>query len=276
MTPFPRRLVLATCLFALDVWAENAAFRTLQPGVEYGTVTLAEHPEAGDGKLHVIRIDPALAEVELGLASEQNGMRTAAQWAARGQYSVVINAGMFEMDYRSNVGHLEQRGHVNQKNWKSSYQSVLLLHPKEKGVPAATMIDRDSADFEAQTKKYSTVVQNLRLVRGPGKNVWKPNKRKWSEAFAALDDKGRLLFAFTRTPFEMADLMDLVLRSSLGVVRAMHVEGGPEASLSVRSKDVNFDFAGSYETGFWPRDDNHQQWELPNVIGVKRVAGAAP
>ena len=27
---------------------------------------------------------------------------------------------------------------------------------------------------------------------------------------------------------------------------------------------------GSYEDGFWPRDDNHELWDLPNVVGFER------
>lgn len=260
--------VLVVCSFALTAGAE-VAFKPLQPGVEYGKVTLAEKPEAGDGKLHVLRVDPAIASLDLGLASESGAMRTAAQWASQQGFSLVINAGMFETDYRSNVGRLVHGAHVNQQRWKKSYQSVLVMDPSSPGVPKATMLDRDAPDFEEAVKPYQTVVQNLRLIKAPGVNVWKPNGRKWSEAFVALDVKGRLLLCFTRTPFEMADLMNRVLAAELGVVRAMHVEGGPEASLTVRTKDVWFDMFGSYETGFFPRDDNDRQWELPNVIGVR-------
>lgn len=245
------------------------AFQTLQPGVEYGTFRLVERPEAGDGRLHVVRIEPSVAELDLGLASESGAMRTAAQWAGQQSFSVVINAGMFQTDYRSNVGRLVHRQHVNQKSWKKTYQSVLALDPSEPGLPKATMFDRDAPGFDEAIKPYRTVVQNLRLLRAPGENVWKPNGRRWSEAFVARDSSGRLLFCFTRTPFEMADLMTRVLGLGLELTHAMHVEGGPEASLSIRGKDLRLDLSGSYETGFFPRDDNDRQWELPNVIGVR-------
>jgi hypothetical protein len=267
MTRAPWWSSLIVCLLALPAAADEA-FKPLQPGVEYGTVTLTPKPEAGDGKLHVVRIDVSVASFDLGLASEAGALRTAAQWADQRGFSVVINAGMFEKDYRSNVGRLVHGDHVNQARWKKSYQSVLALDPSVPGVPKATMLDRDAPGFDEAVKPYKTVVQNLRLIKAPGENVWKPNERRWSEAFVAQDDKGRLLFCFTRTPFEMAELMTKVLASGLGVVRAMHVEGGPEASLSVRGKTLTLDHAGSFESGFFPRDDNDRQWELPNVIGV--------
>jgi len=263
-------LGLAVCSAALSAGAE-VALGAVQPGVEYGVVPLVARPGAGDGKLHVVRVDPALATLTLGLASEAGAMRTAAQWSAQLGLSVVINAGMFETDYRSNVGRLVHRQHVNQRAWKRSYQSVLVMDPDVEGVPRATLLDRDAPGFDEAIKPYRTVVQNLRLIKAPGESVWKPNGRKWSEAFVALDDRGRLLFCFTRTPFEMADLMARVLASGLGVVRAMHVEGGPEASLTVRGKGLTLDLAGSYETGFFARDDNPRQGEVPNVIGVRAV-----
>jgi hypothetical protein len=260
---------LIVCAFGLVARAEGMAFQTIQPGVEYGVVTLVERPETGDGRLHVVRIDPSVASLDLGLATETGALRTAAQWSDQKDFSVVINAGMFETNFRSNVGRLVHGTHVNQRSWKKSYQSVLAMDPSRENVAKVTMLDRDAPDFDEAVKPYQTVIQNLRLIKAPGKNLWKSNKRKWSEAFIALDATGRLLFCFTRTPFEMAELMDRVLASGLGIVRAMHVEGGPEASLTIRGKALKLDLAGSYETGFLPRDDNDRQWELPNVIGVR-------
>jgi hypothetical protein len=56
----------------------------------------------------------------------------------------------------------------------------------------------------------------------------------------------------------------------------MHVEGGPEASLSIHVPGLDLDLAGSYETGFLPDDSNREQWPIPNVLGVERVEPAAP
>lgn len=50
----------------------------------------------------------------------------------------------------------------------------------------------------------------------------------------------------------------------------MHVEGGPEASLSIHTGGVDLDLCGSYETGFNENDSNTHQWAIPNVLGVAR------
>jgi hypothetical protein len=67
----------------------------------------------------------------------------------------------------------------------------------------------------------------------------------------------------------MSEFNAMVTRLPLGVVRAMHVEGGPEASLSVRGPGIRLDLSGSYETGFLEGDGNGSQWPIPNVLVVE-------
>jgi hypothetical protein len=48
----------------------------------------------------------------------------------------------------------------------------------------------------------------------------------------------------------------------------MHVEGGPEASLSIRAPAFELHLNGSYATGAAGDDAAATQWPVPNVIGV--------
>jgi len=229
------------------------AWRLLQPGVELATA---------EG-LYVVRVDPAQARLAVGLASEQNAPpRTAAEWCRASHFSVAINAGMFQGDQRSNVGYLRHGKHLNNPRW-NAYGAVLAFNATK-----ALWLDRDRSDPAKQTAPYDAVVQNLRLINTQRQNVWAANGRKWSEAAVAIDSKGRLLFLFSRAPWSMPDFNALLLRLPLDVAGAMHVEGGPEASLSIHGGGVDLDLAGSFETGFMENDDNRQQWPIPNVIGV--------
>jgi hypothetical protein len=208
------------------------------------------------------------ATLDLGLATVEGPARSAGAWAERKGFAAVINAGMYQMDYLANVGFLRHGSHVNNPRW-NAYQSVLAIGPVDKQLPAAVILDRDAAGFKEQSARYRTLVQNLRLIKAPGVNVWQPNSRRWSEAAIAMDKEGRILFLFTRTPYEMADFNRRLLALPLGIVRAMHVEGGPEASLSVRAPGMKVDLAGSFETAFVESDGNSRQWALPNVVGVR-------
>ena len=236
------------------VAAVALSWRLLQPGVEYAT----------SGDLHIVRVDPARATLTAALASEQKTeARTAAQWCRASHLAVAINLGMYQVDGHSNVGYARHGSHLNNPRWNSD-QAVLALGP------GARWIDRDATAPPPPLEGYGVVVQNLRLISGDRRNVWAKNDRRWSEAAIGIDSKGRVLFLFSRPPYSMRDFNELLLRLPLDIAGAMHVEGGPEASLSIHAGGVDLDLAGSYETGFWD-DSNKAQWPIPNVLGVVRA-----
>ena len=245
--------------------SSTAAWSMLAPGVAYRTLQVEESPSAGDGRLHVVRIDSTKARLVVEMASNLDGKnRTAREWADRGQRVAVINAGMYATDYSTHTGYLRAGSHVNSKRWVPDYKSAL-------------QIDRrgharifDVAKRPTGLPKSSTLIQNLRLIAAPGRNVWAASSRRWSEAAIAMDSEGRILFLFCRTPFSMVRFNRILLESELGITHAQHVEGGPEASLSIRGPELTLDLAGSYETGFVEDDGNAEQWPLPNVVSVIR------
>jgi hypothetical protein len=181
---------------------------------------------------------------------------------------VAINAGMYREDHRTNVGYLRHGARHNNPRWNAKYMSALAFGPRRAGLPAAVLADLDAPDAKARLDGYESVVQNLRLLKGSGVNVWSQQPKRWSEAAVGLDKEGRVLFLFSRAPFSGWEFAEQVRRLPLGVRRAMHVEGGPEASLSIRSPKLTLDLSGSYETGFNENDDVGNQWPIPNVIGV--------
>jgi hypothetical protein len=249
-------LMLATPLAAAEPWT------ALGTGVEY-----AYFQTAG---LHVVRIDPARARLRaLTASSLDRKSRTAAQWCDQHGLVAAINLGMYLDDYVSNVGYARVGTHHNQKRWHPQYQSVLAFGPRKPSIAAAVMLDLDVPGSRERADDYETVIQNLRLIRAPGKNVWSAQPRQWSEAAVAMDRSGRVLFVFSRTAHTMVDFNRILLSLPLEVTAAMHAEGGPEASLSVRGP-VRLDLSGSFETGFIENDLNLRQWAIPNVLGVMK------
>ena len=259
-------MILALLLAAAPVFD----WKPISPGAEYRTFVFEPKSESS-GVVHVVRIDLGKAQLAFGLRSKAGGeARTTAQWAKEQRLSVAINAGMFATDHSSNVGRLVDGDHVNQAAF-NHYQSVLVFGPKKPGLPRAQLVDLDEPGAKELIAQYGSAAQNLRLIKSPGLNQWKKNDRAWSEAAIAEDKQGRLLFLFSREGHEMAKWNEWVLALPLQVVKAMHVEGGPEASLSVHCGGVDLDLAGSYETGFNPNEKNQDQWDLPNVVGVREA-----
>lgn len=229
------------------------AWVPLADGVDYRTLE--------NGTLHVVRIDAAKAKLVVDAASASDGKnRTAAEWAKERDRVAVINAGMYHTDFSTHVGYMRIEDHVNSERWDKRYKSLFVI---DDGV--AKIVDANTLP-----KNGDVMIQNLRLIAGPGKNVWTKQPKRWSEAALAMDRKGRILFLFSRVPMSMWAFNRVLLKSGLGVTHAQHLEGGPEASLSIRSKAVNLDLCGSFETGFVEDDSNRHQWRLPNVLSVQR------
>jgi hypothetical protein len=219
----------------------------------------------------LVRIDPAKAPLEAVMAGAEDGRpRTAAQWCRERKLAVAINMGMYREDRRTNSGHAHTPGYVNNARWAGAYKSALGLGALKSAVPPAMMADLDKPDDKTRLSMYGTVVQNLRLIQSSGRGVWAKQDRRWGEAAVAIDKEGRILFIFSRYPYSMKELIDVLLSQPLGIAAAMHVEGGPEASLSIHAGGVDLDLNGSYETGFNENDMVRVQWPIPNVFGSRR------
>jgi phosphodiester glycosidase len=278
--PMPLRAAIALLQTAVLVLlcggtmaaSQQVSWRNLQPGAELAIVS----PQGkSSGPLYVVRVDARRAKVRVALASEEQvPPRTAAEWCRKARLAVAINAGMFQTDHRSNVGYLRHGKHLNNRRW-NSYRSVVAVNPRDKSLPAVLWLDRETSKTDPRLAEYDVVVQNLRLIAKDRRNVWSPSVKRWSEAALALDSQGRLLFLFSRAPYSMRDWNAMLLGLPLDVVAAMHLEGGPEASLSIHAPGIDLDLAGSFETGFLPDDSNDRQWAIPNVLGVMREDAAA-
>lgn len=242
-----------------------APWQELAPGLEYTALPYGDPTEVADPRLHVVRVDPERYLVRPVVAALHDGRKhTAAEWAEREGLAVAINLGMFESDHSSNVGHLRVGEQQLQPRWHPGHRSALV------GCPTwpVRIVDLDPPKEREDLLGCTWVVQNLRLLKGQGLNVWPKRTQRWSEAAVGQDRAGRIYLLFTRAPRSMQEFAEFI-RNKLSLVRAMHVEGGPEASLSIRTPGLRLDLAGSYETGFNENDDNDRQWPIPNVLGVR-------
>ena len=242
-------------------------------GVDYATATV-DAPGPGDADFRIVRIDPSVARIQPALAAKEESSRlTAGAWCEAKRFVATINLGMFQDDGLSNVGYCRVGERVFSGRWVASYKSLFVAGARKPDIAAATLLDLDRPGARERAEDYEVAIQNLRLIRSPGVGVWERQPKRWSEAAVAEGDGGRLYFIFLRRALAMKDFNDAVLALPLGIRTAMHVEGGPEASLSIRGVSASRDFSGSFETGFHESDDVSVQWPIPNVLGVAADAG---
>lgn len=285
MLPHLRRYtgLLLTILFfslsALLLARPASDWKSLAPGMDLRYLASKRPSSIGDSRIVVLRIDPSLWQLEaVGITQTgESAGHTARDWSHSHNFSAAINAGMFATDYRTHLGYMGSPGHINNGH-RNAYQSVAAFEPRDsQSIPRFHIFDLDApgTHFEDILKGYTSVVQNLRLVKRPGLNQWSPQERKWSEAALGEEDAGRILFIYSRSPFSMHDLNEELLAAGIGLVAAQHLEGGPEAQLYVHVGTVEMELYGSYETSFKENDSNSVAWPVPNILGVRPRQSAA-
>ena len=252
--------------------AAGELWRQLKPGLELGRFQAVPPDESGDGVLKVLRIDPKRFQFKLlsVKAGDAKANQPPSDWLSQYGLDAVINAGMYQADHLTPVSYLRQAGRVLHPRI-SQDKSFLVFDRRATattgGSGAVRLIDRDCTHLKLVMGAYQTVLQNIRMISCRGKNVWKPGKRKWSIAAVAQDGRGRVLFLHQRTPIAVHDLIDRLLALPLDIRRAMYVEGGPEAQLSVRDGGKVDNFIGRFAAPAAPVG-LRIPWPVPNVIGI--------
>lgn len=248
----------------------HSQWKYLARGIEYGLFPIKQTTLIEEGEIHIVRIDPTQAELKLILASEQGRKsRTAGEWCEEFNLAVAINAGMYGKDLLTNVGYLKNGSYIQNGHLNSKYKSVFAFGPKIKGLSPTIIIDLDEPNAMKLLGDYNVVIQNLRLMKSNGVNVWGMSERKWSEAAIGMDNQGRVLFLFCQSPLTMREFNEAVNALGLGVTRMMHVEGGPIASLSINTKEFSLDLTGNNGIPVNTNDRKEVQFPIPNIIGVQ-------
>jgi hypothetical protein len=256
---------------AAPVPAHDAAWQALEPGLE--SALLDGPPGApGDGKIAVVRVDPARFELRLLNASApgQGAPLSARAWAARAGASAAINASMYQQDYRTSVSLMRTRDHVNQRHL-SKDRVALMFDPIDRTLPPVRLVDRDCEELDRVAHAYGTVVQSIRMLSCERKNVWSPSPQRTSVAAIGVDGAGRVLFIHARSAWPVHDLVDALLALPLDLRQAMYVEGGPEAQLYARGGGGEVERLGAYVNA--PAAETRDGWPVPNVIAAVKKKG---
>jgi hypothetical protein len=197
---------------------------------------------------------------------------TAREWCDKNHLVAAINAGMFDLDNTTHVGYLKSKDHTNNSHL-NYYKSVAVFDPKNgKELPPYKIYDLDENGNSLNNilNDYNSAIQNLGLIKKTRINVWRQLDEKWSEAALGEDNKGNILFIFSRFPFSMYDLNKKLLESGIDIIAAQHLEGGPEAQIYLKEGNVEIEQFGSYETSYNANDNNESAVPIPNILGIRR------
>jgi hypothetical protein len=247
--------------------------RDLAPGIIHERVALDGEPviAVGDDCLDVVRIDLGGHRLRVLTALHDGGARPLDRWLADEELVAGINAGMFHDTLRS-VGMLVGPGAVNNGDDNPAFGGFLAFDPVDPASPALVVAGRDCVGFDLVElrERYRSISQSYRFVGCDGEALGWKDPKAYSAAAIGVDRDGWLVLLHARAPHRMREVARTI--AALELVGAIFVEGGPEASLLVRGRDGEVARVGSFETGFVENDGNHAFWELPNIVGVERVA----
>lgn len=239
-------------------------------GIVVERVTLPRAPEVdvGDRIATIVRVDPRRYAFRFLTESHEGPRRPADRWARDFHLAGVVNAGMFLPSGRS-CGYLRQRGEVRSDRSPPGWDSVIGFDPSGVGGPRFAVGGTGCGrDLDGMRSAFGSVLQGRRMLvdcAGRAQTGWRTNR--FSSVLLGADREGRAVIVHTRTPYRMQILAELLAAPELGIRGLAYMEGGPEASLVVDAEGIRVREIGSYEDGFWPRDDNHELWDLPNVVG---------
>ncbi len=245
-------------------------WQQLDQGLELGIFQATQASEVGDRKIHILRIDPQDWKFELlAAAAHDKKARPAKYWASEFGLVAAVNAGMFQMDGLTNVGYMK----VNDKVYNPRFNednTLIAFGTDSPKLPAFQIIDRECQNWKSLVDQYQNVTQGIRMMDCKQANRWSQQPRKWSMVVMGMDKSGKCLMIFCRSPYSVHDFIELLIGLDLNLHNLMYLEGGPEASLYLKTKDCELDLFGSYETGFFESDKNDRAWPIPNVIGISR------
>lgn len=244
----------------------------LEKGLELGVLKSPQKSSVGDSLIRVLRIDPAHFRFHLLNASseKEKKSRTARDWVRRYRMVAAINASMYQQDHLTSVSYMRKKGHIN--NRRISRDNTLMVFQRKQGqkAPGVSIIDRECDSLDLARRQYHALVQSIRMISCKGSNVWSQQNRRWSTALIARDTRGRILFIHVRSPYSTHDLINILQKLPLQIKTAMYVEGGPEAQLYINTGQHEFQFIGSFETGFNENNGISIPWPVPNVIAISR------
>jgi len=243
-----------------------AGWRTLEAGLEFGRFQSPSYKDDTAAVINVLRIDMKSYELVLMNAShpEQGELLTAREWGKKVGLTAVINAAMYQTDYRKSVSLMKTSDHINNSRI-SKDKTILIFEPLVKNIPPVRIVDLECDDFDKISKQYGSAVQSIRMLSCTGKNVWQESEKRWSIAAVGIDKGGRLLFIQSTAAHSVHEFVNILRGLPISVDRAMYMEGGSPSQMYIGTSKETLEFIGDFSAGGRPVSAS----ALPNVLGIR-------
>ena len=280
-----RRLFASALLFLMLLVSPNEGpfaqphlWQELAPGLYLGMFDPKMRSKICNHEMVILKIDPKFHALRLLAASAHDREpRTAKNWCSRFALLAAINASMYQnMDLLKSTGYMRNYRYLNNPYINPAYGAFLCFNPVDASLPPVQIVDRRlQKDWRSVINQYNTVVQNYRMISNGKKVGWPQRKEIYGSAVIGMDKDDHVLFILSRSPFSTHDLIHILLSLPIHIKSAMYVEGGPEATLHIRTREKEMTFVGTCEALTQEHEAFKPLQRIPNVIGVVKRKGAA-
>jgi len=284
MKRLKRVLLLNSLLFCLifnfyelnaqELNLEDFHWIELDSGFQYCEIAAPEPSILNDSKLTILKIDPTFFDFNLLTATEYgNKLRTVDNWSGEFGMEIVINAGMYGLKKNHpNKGYLKNFNHFNNPVINSYYNAMMVMHPVDNTGISFQLVDLTCVPFDSIKNRYYSFCQGMRMIDCDGNPMafQKNPDQSCSMILLSTDSHGLIYIVFTRSPYTHQKMIKFLKSFPFNLRQTIYLEGGPEASLFIKTNKVTISKYGSYVSKTWANDKNDHFWELPNVIGVRR------
>lgn len=247
--------------------AVSINWKEADTGIEYAEVSLHGFT------LAVVRVDPDENEFVLCSAGNEDGeARTLREWGERHDLLAAINASMYLPDGSTSTGYMRSGDYVNNSRYVQRFGAFFAARPDDPDLPKAAIFEREDDLWQDMLPHYRIVVQNYRLVNSQRRILWSPGGPLYSISAVAQDGDGNILLLHSREPIEAYSFAQKLLHLPLDIRTVMYVEGGGQAGLLLRAKNLEREHMGKSAMDWFVT--GNRTVKLPNVIGVCKVRSA--
>ncbi len=227
--------VLVAAAAALTHGGGAPRFRTLQPGVEFATVQGDPYCRMGPSDIAVLRLDPRRVRLRMAHYTQlpDRAPLDILDWERRIGALAVFNAGQYYPDY-SYMGLFVSQGKPISPHAHGVFKAALVADPARGGA-AAHVLDLDREPLPTDPLPWREVAQSFLLFDDTGKIHVRRSNLTTYRTIVGEDHQGRLLVISTEGGYTLYELAGLLRTLPLGLTRAMSMDGGEEATLTVNA-----------------------------------------
>jgi hypothetical protein len=261
----------AVTLFYSESKAESKPWKMLDEGLYLAEFNSTLKSRITDFPITILKISPEFYSFKLLCATEHGRkMRTVKQWCNEFNLLAVINASMYQdTDPLKSTGFMKNYTHMNNPYINPAFGAFMAFNPINASLPEPRFVDRRlQKDWKVQIEKYSTVVQNYRMISKGKRKGWPQQDKLYSTAAMGMDIENNVLFIHSPSPHSTHDLIHILLSLPIDIDSAMYLEGGPEAILYISPKEIQTKSKGRYGAMLGGNYGDLSSLTLPNVIGI--------